>query len=182
MRTDPLPGLGPADPNIDERCLLYLLGELSDEQRIELEADLARSPELRSQLMAQSDLVLGLSGLQPPVTPGLSGYDPVRWALTVASIAACTLIAFFSWPTKQADQQVLVDRSSSSATPESLLIAQAWAEGSLVLPLSEFSGDVEPLTASDKATAFADSEQTWEDDSSLSWIVSAVEAGAISDG
>lgn len=165
------------DAETTERCLLYLLGEMNAEQSASFEAQLAASGELRTELIAQSETLVGLSTIESPVTVACdSPANSWRLLMTIASIAACLMVAFLSWPKKQ-DRSFV---SPADTSPESLLIAKAWAEGSLAsTPISEVamssSGDVVLSTPDGLPTVV-------DEDTELSWLVSAMEAGAISDG
>lgn len=175
---------------VRDRCLLYLLGEMNLQQAAAFEAELSESTELQTELASQSDMIVSLASIQnlpsveAPVSveSASSSYGSKRMAMTLVAIATCVMIAFLAWPSEQADDQAVIVNS----TPESLLIAHAWAEGSLTgTSISDLAGNSEAFIDSDVDTSFAGNRQKLkelDDESSLSWIVTAVEAGAISDG
>ena len=181
MNTAPDPGKansGAVDEAIRERCLLYLLEELSREQEVAFESELRNSVDLQAELDSQSAVLAGLSTIQPPavVTPMAASSWSMRMAMSVAAIAATVMIAILCWPGKQVQRSAAVD-----ATPESLLIAHAWAEAVAAdMSASDLAGDSEMYEESEKLDAFAGNGQN--EASSLDWILTAVQAGAISDG
>lgn len=155
----------------DERCLLYLLGELSADQATAFERELEQDKRLQDELVSQSNLLCTLPNDQPTVVAADSPATHTSWRLaaTVAAVAACLMIAFFAWP-----RAIDNEASVANAAPEGLLIAQAWADE----PLSDLITDWhEPDNEMDDT--FLPPE---DDDSSLSWIVAAAEAGAVIDG
>ncbi len=167
--------------DIHERCSLYLLGEMDDGQAAVFEAELRDSDPLQSELISQSEIVVGLSRVKPSVcvAPAGSSHSSLRVVITAVAIATCVMIAFLSRPTEQVRDKTVVAESM----PESLLIAHAWAEGSVAATdISDLNGNSEPDFDAELGEPFTVDDQPWEDESTLSWIVTAVEAGAISDG
>ncbi len=181
MNTEPNPGKANStamEEAVRQRCLLYLLGELSHEQEAAFEAELQKSVDLQAELISQSEVIAGLSTIQPPavVAPMAASNWSMRVPMSVAAIAATVMIAILCWPSKQVQRSLVVD-----ATPESLLIAHAWAEEVAAgLSASNLVGDSEIYEESERLDAFAGNGQN--EGSSLDWILTAIEAGAISDG
>ena len=160
-----------------ELCWRYLLGEMNAQQASGFEIQLAESAPLRDELTDQSSMLVGLSKTQlSTVVASSPEYAslPVRVLMTIAAIAACLLATFLFWPADQAPHQALAERDT-----ESSLIAQAWADESLSIALTEIA---DLLGESESAESISGSDQNLTDDSSLSWMVAAVEAGALSDG
>ena len=155
-----------------ERCLLYLLGELTGEQARAFECELQQSPQLQANLLWQADLLCGLASTGSSVrVANPTTYPAWRLVATVAAIAACVMIAFLGWPRQNERGKVNI----ANSTPEAVLIAQAWAEGAL----GDVLGDDNSEQLPDAEVALLSPD---EDDSSLSWLVVAAEAGVITDG
>ena len=162
-----------------DRCWLYLLGDMNERQTTEFEAELAVSTTLQQELDAQANLIVSLP-TEFDTSVRVAGAARVRQLTGLAAIAATFLIAILCWPTERAGEQSL---AKAQTQPESLLIAQAWAEGNLgknatsLTDLLTFADD-EELDLLDSSAVDSDTEE----EGSFSWIVAAVEAGAISDG
>jgi hypothetical protein len=156
----------------NDRCLLYLLGELTSEQAAAFEHELQRSPQLQADLIWQADMLCGIGSSRSSVRVATeTPYPAWRLVATIAAIAACLMIAFLCWPHDDERGDVNI----ANSTPEAVLIAQAWAEGTL----SDVRGDFSSEQLPEAETALFSSD---DDDSSLSWLVVAAEAGVITDG
>lgn len=167
------------DEATSERCLQYLLGELSTHQSTQFEQQLAMSPALGDELQRQSELLCMASNAisetqivdtqlanADSATPG----SATPWIEAIVALAACLLVAFVGW-------NLTKTSSSINALQEDVLIAQAWAvdTDAIVLGVAsleemelEEDGDFEI-----EMSAF---------DDSLSWVSTAVESGVSIDG
>ncbi len=177
MTADSKPNTPQTDADNSDRCLLYLLGEMNEEQTAAFEAELGRSAALQTELIPQAECLVRLSNVQPSVvvTPTTASFAAMRLVMTVAATAACLLFAFLSWPSGQARQ----NRGTVDSDPEFLLIAKAWAEESLAgTSITDLAANA-AFESIDPGESFVGDV---DEDASLSWLVPAVEAGAISDG
>ena len=155
-----------------ERCLLYLLGELTGEQARAFELELQQSPQLQADLSWQADLLCGIGSTGSSVpAANLTAYPAWRLVATVAAVAACLMIAFLCWP--RHDERGKVNIANS--TPEAVLIAAGLGRSALGDVLGDYNSDQLPDT---EVALFSPDE----DDSSLSWLVVAAEAGVMTDG
>ena len=164
--TNPAPS-EPVDEIDRQRCMMYLLGELDSQDADGFENDLSQSAALQSELLKQSDILCSLSEVS--ATPIVAHSTQTLWrSIAIAALAACLMIAFVNWPTQDDTES-----SVANAQPEGLLIAQAWADVSV---------GTAPLTTIVEPEDFLENEPETDDDSSLSWMVAAMEAGAALDG
>ena len=148
------------------------MGELTGEQARAFELELQQSPQLQADLTWQADLLCGIGSTGSSVcAANPTAYPAWRLVATIAAIAACVMIAFLGWPRQNERGKVNI----ANSTPEAVLIAQAWAEGALGDVLSDYNSD--QLPEAEVVLLSPD-----EDDSSLSWLVVAAEAGVITDG
>ena len=83
----------PTDNSTSEQCMLYLLGELNDEQANGFENQLANSSQLRDELLSQSSILCALSENES-VAPTTLDRSLLRIASVLAALAACLMIAF----------------------------------------------------------------------------------------
>lgn len=149
-----------------DRCLQYLMGELSPSDADAFEAELAQSPELMDELERQSEMICYLSEAKPVSAPVTSVAEPVGGYIVikvVTAIAACLMLAF-----------LIRGRDVETETPQAeqdLMIAQAWVDASE----SFESSDLE-----------IENDMEWQDsvvdDASLSWVMAAFEAEESVDG
>ena len=165
MSTTPLPSDW-ADDASGNRCLQYLMGELSHSDAEAFETELAQSPALADELVRQSELICCLSESMPvtaakSVSKSAMGYRVVK---VFAAVAACLMLAFVARSWK--------GEAESSQAEEDLLIAQAWVDASESFQSLDL--DVENDTDWDQESTI--------DDGSLSWVMAAVEAEESIDG
>ncbi len=184
-----------ADQASSERCMDYLLGQLSRPDAIALEQQLATSPEWNRELLIQSQLLCALADPESPVEVAVSPFQSNslwRRLAAVSVIAAGLLIAVVGSGVWQDDALSDNDHSVAShdeggntSSEETLLIARAWAANH-----SDFSTPDDELSVS-IAEPDWDFDDTLHDDSVMSWMVAAVVAdtdaetspsGATSDG
>lgn len=158
------------DEATSERCMRYLLGELSADEAATFEQSLGSSPELGDELQRQSELLCMVSQATfdpPQLTSQATSDSFAKWIEAAVALAACFLVAFIGWN--------LVSKSNASAIQEDVLIAQAWADtDTIALELSSV----------DEIELEMDSDFEIESDvdDSLSWVVTAVESGVSIDG
>ena len=111
-----------------DRCVLYLLGELSGLEKIEFERQLAQSPELSEQLLSQAACIdeLSMATLSEPAVAAPATSTEFRWIAVATSIAlaACLGWLLFSLNGLQGETETLVDAEES----ETLLIAKVWVD------------------------------------------------------
>ena len=161
--------LSPTEAN-RQRCMRYLLGELSDQDAVSFENELADSPELSNLLIEQSELLCCIADTSPVAVPTATpnSTQPVlRIAQIAAALAACFLVAIIGWKLNVSDQP--------KSAEEDLLIAQAWAATEApAVGLQSLDVDIENENAG--------SLDEIADESSLSWVMVAADEGAIIDG
>lgn len=128
--------LPPASTDADQqRCMLYLLDELSETDAAAFVRDLASSETLADLLGAEADLLASLNGsamlssmdsrsstLVTPQTPGTATKPRHRQTVvfTLIALASAASIALFVFQPPSSTRP-------ADAANESLLVAQAWA-------------------------------------------------------
>lgn len=106
-----------------ERCLLYLLGELSTEDQLRFEIELAKSPELAEMLIDQADGIqmAGSANSHSQLADTHRG-SSFRWMAAMLAIAACGLAIVLT------DNQSSQFQQTRDEPTEELLIANAWVD------------------------------------------------------
>lgn len=160
-----------------DRCMLYLLGELSAAESAEFEQCLAESPELNRELLVQSELLCALAaGENTAIVTVATPPSSVVWRaiIVISALAACLTIALVGFRSLPENEQSVasVDVAANELNEEALLIAQAWAASRVLDKITEADWsavetefDLNSLDAPDN-------------DSVLSWMVVAVAADA----
>lgn len=187
----PNPNLNDRDAATRQRCLAYLLGELSERESAEFEASLD-DKELSSALLRESDLLIGISAGEvsrcaaqrrpqqslpcptPPEIPSARSLFSKR-ALTVACAAlAATLIIAVGFSRLKTDHRPVVAMLTADTPHDDsfeLALAKAWVQPAVqwVAEEPEVPIDV-PITETSDAVTEDASEESFE------WMVAAVEA------
>lgn len=176
------PPTGKSVESMQERCIDYLLGELSAEESADFEGHLAASPELNRELLAQSDLLCAMtrSAKTVPLASDNTGTSLARWTVLVATLAAGIVAAVVGFRSlSDPDQSIArLPAANESVESEALLIAQAWADGQ--------RDDSIVLTVSDSRYEFIDEDEldldteilAADDDVLPSWMIVALAADA----
>jgi hypothetical protein len=182
------------------RCMQYLLGELSADDRAVFEKQLGESAELGDELLAQSELILAVTAeTTQEVAPPLSSSDR-RWRVVavVSALAATFLISLIGlhWQSdrgltrrdKPTDPAASVGAGGTTDANEqvdahrreAMMIAQAWATdhrvGAGLADAERTLTDSEWELAGDEfndAETFND-QDSHDHDSVLAWMVLAV--------
>ncbi len=158
-----------------EKCLLYLLGELSGQQLTDFERQLTESEALRDELLLQAKSIDELSKLDPGTTAlrrkVLS--SRIQWMLVATSTA---LAASLGWaivglrPDRQ--QMPVTELPNAIDRNETLMIAMVWADDT---GANATEPDIVTMVEED---AIAEFDYESELESPLSWMVAAVSADA----
>lgn len=163
---------GKTDEATSERCMRYLLGELSADETATFEQSLGSSAELGDELQRQSELLWMVSQATfdpPPVTSQATSDSFAKWTEAAVALAACLLVAFIGW-------NLISKSNATSAIQEDVLIAQAWADTDAIAL---------GLSSADEIELEMDNDfeiESQDVDDSLSWVVTAVESGVSIDG
>ncbi len=187
MTSEPTNDLDRSDlPAIDslasERCMEYLLGELTPPQSIVFEQQLALSAELNRELLVQAEILFALSAGPPSVVvvpPTHSPNHTWRTVSLILTLAACVAVAFVGFHSRPEDDQSVARLSTASqqTTAEALLIAQAWAANRSHVATNEDELGVSESALPESEFDF-DAADAPDDDSVLAWMVVGVAADA----
>lgn len=186
---DPLAAADGRDGDLlAQRCMQYLLGELSASEVATLENELRTSPAVSREMLLQSELLCFLADAQrsdirlpsraatpSPAFPALAR----NWVLMIATLAACLAVAIVGFyrlrdPDRDAARLAATHRDTPGRRTqgdEALLIARAWAASQS----SEVSD--EDWGVSEAEVDFV-TDQPADEDAFLDWIVVAVAADA----
>ncbi|TWU00886.1 hypothetical protein [Stieleria varia] len=191
MRHEPHHCTKTLDDQIQQDCLLYLLGELSADRQADFEASLCDSA-IADELNRQSELLIRVSHckFETPVHAETSTktnldrnpHSPAlpRWRVAVSLLAiAATVLILVTLNTSPGSNSSVIRTSQAEQPSVDLMIAKAWVEQ----PGSMAMDDV-PNLSSDWLTPEEFETQPTEEslDESFSWMVVAVAAGDDIDG
>ena len=81
------------DEALRDRCVQYLLGELSTDQCRSFEQNLAELPELGEELARQSEIICKIADGEIQVA-SMTPLQSTRWMGILVTLAACLLVAY----------------------------------------------------------------------------------------
>jgi hypothetical protein len=175
------------EEGIAQRCVQYLLAELSSTEAAQLESELKTSPAVNRELLLQAELLCALAASQatPSQLPSLEAAPSLEslptagftahgrhWVMIIAALAACLVVAI-AGSLRQRENDLDAARLEASnraaVNDEALLIARVWASSHVSM------GNVEDWGGAEGEVDLVDDPPA-NDDSFLDWMVVAVAA------